>query len=179
MADIKREFQVAQYLKMFATYQCTFVPNLVLVWCITKCTTGLIYCYTTMQTTEPCRSVVLISGVEHDWPGIGGPNNDGPDVHACMTWQTKCWAWHRRTRVGIWTRAVCSTCDKWCGNPRRKATTHINKKLSYRWQTARRRGWPPKTRPQNWGPLVPHPWDGDHADFLKTSPSSYVTRRIW
>jgi len=31
MADIKGEFQVAQYLKMFATYYCTFVPNLVLV----------------------------------------------------------------------------------------------------------------------------------------------------
>jgi len=31
MVDIKGEFQVAQYQKMFATYQCTFVPNLVLV----------------------------------------------------------------------------------------------------------------------------------------------------
>ena len=31
MADIKREFQVAQYLKMFAIYKCAYLPNLVLV----------------------------------------------------------------------------------------------------------------------------------------------------
>jgi len=31
MADINREFQVAQYLKMFATYKCSLLPNLVLV----------------------------------------------------------------------------------------------------------------------------------------------------
>ena len=31
MADMKREFRVAQYLKIFSICQCTFVPNLVLV----------------------------------------------------------------------------------------------------------------------------------------------------
>ena len=31
MADMKGEFRVAQYLKMFAICQCTFVPNLMLV----------------------------------------------------------------------------------------------------------------------------------------------------
>jgi len=31
MADMKREFQVAQYLKMFTTYKYTLVPKLVLV----------------------------------------------------------------------------------------------------------------------------------------------------
>ena len=31
MADTKGEFRVAQYLKMFVIYQCTFVPNLMLV----------------------------------------------------------------------------------------------------------------------------------------------------
>jgi len=31
MADMKREFQMAQYLKMFATYLYTLVPKLVLV----------------------------------------------------------------------------------------------------------------------------------------------------
>ena len=41
MADIKREFQVAQYLKMFATtYICAKFGA-----CITKCTTGLLHCY--------------------------------------------------------------------------------------------------------------------------------------
>ena len=50
MADTKRQFQVAQYLKMFATYYCAFVPNLMLV---------------SQNAQQVCYTATLFSSVYH------------------------------------------------------------------------------------------------------------------